>query len=357
MSSTTMTTNTVQTIGLPGSCSSFLEFSASRRAKGIRSPRLRTLVSMNFKPRISMLPQLLPTNLAPSQNPLWFERTADVGVCPNLPPTPREVSSTIKSVPTAAYDPPVAQQSATTPKPATSTGQPRPSGTAPQSLRPFLWNFFKWAVVLPAAGVVSTILCFVVFPYPAIVFDDQPPPPPLNVPELPPPAPPPPPAPVAPQHEPVPPPALAYPPPLIPPALDAPQPVTAPPPALAPPPQTRRDAGLKLLGIITPATTNRLQREEGPENAALHAELLVKIQRRVLQRVVTRAAMLRAPENVERDNGAEKQLQMIQKLVSKSAASRAARLSKEEEKIRVERIEEVQRRLWWLRAELKEGET
>ncbi|KAJ7634781.1 hypothetical protein FB45DRAFT_909840 [Roridomyces roridus] len=73
MSSTmTTTTNTVQTIGLPGSCSSFLEFSVSRRAKGIRSPRLRTLVSMNFKPRISMLPQLLPTNLAPSQNPLWL---------------------------------------------------------------------------------------------------------------------------------------------------------------------------------------------------------------------------------------------------------------------------------------------
>ncbi|KAJ7634744.1 hypothetical protein FB45DRAFT_909734 [Roridomyces roridus] len=71
VSSTTMTTNTVPTIGLHGYYSLSLGFSVSRHEKQTRFPRLRTLVSMNVKPRTSLLPQLLPTNLAPSQNPLW----------------------------------------------------------------------------------------------------------------------------------------------------------------------------------------------------------------------------------------------------------------------------------------------
>ncbi|KAJ7634709.1 hypothetical protein FB45DRAFT_865375 [Roridomyces roridus] len=135
--------------------------------------------------------------------------------------------------------------------------------------------------------------------------------------------------------------------------LDAPQLVTAPPPPASPP--TRQDAGLKLRACITEATRKRLQKKEGPGDAALHPELLPKSQH-ILQTVVTRAAMARAPENDERDDNEEEHLQMILKLVSKSAASRAARLAKEEEKIRVERIEEVQRRLCRLCVEFKEGE-
>ncbi|KAJ7634758.1 hypothetical protein FB45DRAFT_473580 [Roridomyces roridus] len=131
---------------------------------------------------------------------------------------------------------------------------------------------------------------------------------------LPPPPPPPPPtAPDASYPQPAPPPAPGTSSSPTPTAPDAPQPVTAPPPA--PAFSTRHEMGIKLLGILSTSTRNR---RDGAEDLAGHEERLQHIQQRVSQTVA-------AP------------------------ASRSMT-----ERMRREKIEEVQRRIRRLFGELRE---
>ncbi|KAJ7634762.1 hypothetical protein FB45DRAFT_1002275 [Roridomyces roridus] len=166
---------------------------------------------------------------------------------------------------------------------------------------------------------------------------------------LPPPAPPPPPppAPVASYLRPAPPPApgtLSSPTPTAP---DAPQPVTAPPPA--PAFSTRHEMGIKLLGILSKAATNRLQR---PEDLAGHQERLQHIQQRVFQTVATRATRPMTEHDAEeKDAGHADRLRLTQNRICQTMATRVART---DERIRREKIEEVQRRIRRLFGELGE---
>ncbi|KAJ7634805.1 hypothetical protein FB45DRAFT_909903 [Roridomyces roridus] len=149
---------------------------------------------------------------------------------------------------------------------------------------------------------------------------------------LPPPAPPPPPPPA---------PVASY----LRPAPPSP-PAPAPPPAPAFP--TRHETSMKLLGILSKATTNRLER---PEDLAGHEECLQHIQQRVSQTVATRASRPIVEQDAEeKDVGHADRLRLLQHRICQTVATRVART---DERIRREKIEEVQRRIRWF-GELRE---
>ncbi|KAJ7632856.1 hypothetical protein FB45DRAFT_517233 [Roridomyces roridus] len=160
---------------------------------------------------------------------------------------------------------------------------------------------------------------------------------------VPPPAPPPPPAPDASYPESAPPPApgtLSSPTPTAP---DAPQPVTAPP--TAPALSTRHEIGIKLLGILS-------NRRHGAEDLAGHEQRLQHIQQRVSQTVVTHASRPTAEQDEEeRDPGHADRLGLTQLRICQTVAARVART---DERIRREKIEEVQSRIRRLCGELRE---
>ncbi|KAJ7634776.1 hypothetical protein FB45DRAFT_909822 [Roridomyces roridus] len=160
------------------------------------------------------------------------------------------------------------------------------------------------------------------------------------------PPPPPPPAPVASYPEPAPPPAPGTSSSPTPTAPDAPQPVTAPPPA--PAFSTRHEMGVKLLGILSTATTNRLERTE---DLAGHEERLQHIQQRVSQTIATRASRPVAEQDAEeKDAGHADRLRLTQHRICQTMATRVATT---DERIRREKIEEVQRRIRRLFGELR----
>ncbi|KAJ7721570.1 hypothetical protein DFH07DRAFT_1007666, partial [Mycena maculata] len=119
------------------------------------------------------------------------------------------------------------------------------------------------------------------------------------------------------------------------PPVDQPAPPLAlpAPPALPPPPPSRQEAGAKLVTLLRRTTAIRIEQRDtqGPEDATTHAERLREVQRQICQTAAVRTARPEAPkEEVAVENEADP------------------------ERVRLNEIRVLQRRIWRLLVELVE---